>query len=389
MVSAYSGLPEDELTWAGEAAADRLTDGDFGWILPEKSSNREWARAVGAQIRGLDHTLATTVRVDHGPVASTDDWLCDDGEAWVVPRRRARKTQRRTGQPYSRRGLVYHRILPRQVMGYPLRLVVQDTLSGPDAAAADVRFGAALFEGLELVLQSVEGGFVATGVSCPGQEQAVTRQIASAYGDRCLGVVWPELAVTPALRVMLGERLRERALDPDPAMDLQLVVAGSWHEQRDGEVVNVTTILDGYGRVTLEHRKLVAYVDRELGPEAIALGREISVLVTGEHLLAFGICRDFCDVGVDLPYPLLDVDFVLVPSMGGEATMRGHCATAQTMRVRYGALTFVVQQRDTSSGAGNFLGFVLAAPDKPSAANLEGMRQEAEWASHPATIRPT
>ncbi len=98
VVSAYSGLPEDELTWASEAAADRLTDGDFGWILPEKSSNREWARAVGAQIRGLDHTLATTVRVDHGPVASTDDWLCDDGEAWVVPRRRARKTQRRTGQ---------------------------------------------------------------------------------------------------------------------------------------------------------------------------------------------------------------------------------------------------------------------------------------------------
>ena len=306
-----------------------------------------------------------------------------------MPRWRPREARRRVGQAYSRRGLVHHRILPNQVLGLPVRLVTQDTMSGPDAPApAGVRFGAALFEGLSLRPRRVETGFVVDDVTCPDQEATVRRQLRQAVREGCFGAVWPELTIKPVLRRQIEDDLRGRALDPDPNMNLQIVVAGSWHQARGGAVANVATIFDGYGRQTLEYSKLISYVDRELGVEAIERGNEIPILTTDEISVAFAVCRDFCDAAIELPHPQLDVDFVIVPSMGDDETMRGHCATAKLMRVRYGALTFVVQQREPSAEAEGWLGMVLPMLDNPTDVAMGDLRQTVEWASHVGNHEP-
>jgi hypothetical protein len=95
--------------------------------------------------------------------------------------------------------------------------------------------------------------------------------------------------------------------------------------------------------------------------EDVESGRTLNVLVTDDALIAFGLCRDFCERGTRNPYKELDVDLFLISSCGNPTTMRGHIDTAQTVRDRYRAASFVVQQRYPSCPG--IVGYVLAPTD--------------------------
>ena len=246
--------------------------------------------------------------------------------------------------------------------------------------------GAALFPGLRLEFRHVEGGFVVTEATCEGATETVARQLESAFAEGCLAVVWPELTVTPALLALIRETLVGRILSADPRMALHLVVAGSWHVEEGDKVWNVATVLDGYGDEKLGYRKVLAYQDRKLGREAIETALEVPVLVTDDHLVGFGICKDFCDLGVPLAYRELDVDLVLVPSMGNPVTMDGHRSTAKGMRTTFGTRVFVVQQADPDLPAAEQPGWVLPFPDDPTGGPVTELLQSGDWQSYEGTV---
>jgi predicted amidohydrolase len=161
-----------------------------------------------------------------------------------------------------------------------------------------------------------------------------------------------------------------------------LIVGGTWHEENDGKVANVATIFDGYGAIKLTYKKMLPFIDEEMKAESIELGKKLPVLVTDDQLVTVAICKDFCDLSLSLPYLELDVDLVLVPSMGNEATMKGHQNTAKRMRVLYGARTFIVQQVYPKEQTYEALGLVLPVPNDPAAAQPEELRQLGIWGSY-------
>jgi hypothetical protein len=248
-------------------------------------------------------------------------------------------------------------------------------------AAQPITVGAALFANLAIRTEGdASDGFVIAEVTCDDPEGTVALQVEASIDDGCFGVIWPELTVPPTLRKYIADLLKERALDADPKPAPDVLVAGTWHENQDGKVTNLATVFDGYGETKLVYQKLIPFSTNELGSEKITRGTQLPILVTDSHLIAFAICRDYCDLGLKLPYPELDVDFVFVPSMGDEKTMSGHQVTAKRIQVLYGARTFVVQQ--ASAPVASELGLVLPLPDDPEATNPADLRQFEVWHSY-------
>ncbi|CAO4170367.1 putative amidohydrolase [Methylorubrum aminovorans] len=385
LLEAYSQVTEQSLGEAARIRTDAVTAGDFAWHLPAEANPRAWALAAGAQARALDKVLFTTAPSHFGPV-DPEDWLCAESGAYAIPRARLRDSAtRRDHQRFTRRGILHHRILPEVLeAGYRVRLVRHDTTSSP--TGEQVTMGAALFPGLRLALRSVEGGFIVTDAICDAAAATVARQIDAAYADGCFVAVWPELTITPALLALIRQTLAQRLLSNDARRALQMVVAGSWHVEEEGEMWNIATVLDGYGEVALTYRKVLPYRDGKLGTEAIGIPPEVPVLVTDDHLVGFGICKDFCDLSVTLAYKDLDVDLVLVPSMGNVATMDGHRSTAKGMRVTFGTRAFVVQQADHGCPAEEHPGWVLPFPDDPAAGPVTALRQAGDWQAYTGTV---
>ncbi len=382
---AYSRVPEGQLGEAAENRTDAVIGGDFAWLPPGTHDLRDWVLVAGAQARALDAVLFTTAPPHLGPV-SPEAWHCAANRAYVIPRARPREpASKRENQRFTRRGILHHRILPEVLdAGYRVRLIRHDTAACPPGE--EVAMGAAFFPGLALQIRHEGDEFVVTGATCEGAPETVARQLDAAYADGCFAAMWPELTVTPALLERIEEILAERALSDDPRTSLQIVVAGSWHLQEDDKMSNVATVLDGYGQEVLRYRKVLPYQDRKIGTEAIAPASEVPVLVTDDHLVGFGICKDFCDVGVPLAYKDLDVDLVLVPSMGNPTTMEGHRSTAKVMRVTFGTRAFVVQQADHDSPAEEQPGWVLPFPDDPTRGPLSALRQSGDWQCYRGTI---
>ena len=90
--------------------------------------------------------------------------------------------------------------------------------------------------------------------------------------------------------------------------------------------------------------------------------------MTDRELIAFAICKDFCDKAREVPIRSLDVDLVLVPSMGRLNTMTAHRDTADTMKISFGTRAVVVQQTYPFDPAKDPSGYLLKAPKEPRAA---------------------
>ncbi|WP_447726015.1 hypothetical protein [Sphingomonas koreensis] len=376
----YARIAETELVRAANAQFSRLEDGDWRWDFAG-AGLEDGVAALGARVRALDRLLKHLTN-DHGPPADIElDYLCTETGWFVIPRLTARIARDGHGgrATIQQRATLDHRLLPRKLGSYTIELA----WLGDIVTTAPGKLGAAMFEDFELEIQrSGEPlNFIATGILCPTAETTITTAVARAAADGCSALAWPELTMRPQIELKALREALEAAALSDAAGDAPgFTLAGSWHvEGKDGRR-NIAPVLDSCGREILRHAKSRAYADNEYGMEAILCDYRIPVLVTQEELVAFAICKDFCDARPGIPYPLLDIDLIIVGSIGNDVTMQSHRSAASDA-MALGTRTFVVQQ-DLSTTNGE-TGWVLPPSRAPGQFDLKKLRTPA-WSVWPA-----
>lgn len=334
---------------------------------------RQRCDAVGSDVDVLRHAVTVLRALDMVLEESTESipdeapecWLDLEKATYVVPIPRAAMSDggARTQQHFGRRGLLRHRIIPRAIGGTEIQMKVHNDVT-PVGVPIERIVGAALFEDFSLDYDPLpDRKFVVTAVDCAGGiEAAIERHCAAARKAGCDTIVWPELTIDPVSAARIAAHLQDIALD---TVLPSIVVTGSWHVLRGDERRNMATVYDGRGTFLFEFAKNLRFTFGGL-TEDIAVHPAIHVLATDRELVAFAICKDFCGKAKREPPPArqLDVDLVLVPSMGQWNTMTSHRDAADDMRIWYGTRTAVVQQlyprRDDDPP-----GFVLRLPDEP------------------------
>ena len=374
ILSNFELIDEGELVTGCAARAELIEAGILGWERMPVSA-KQTLGALAVEIRAYDELLARLdSRYNRIPDDPATEWRTSDGAAFVIPSRRGRDlgSKKGDGLSYGRRGTLMHRVVPAMLDGMPIRPI---TLAGLEArpGSGTVPLGAGLFPGMTLDTRSTADGFVAVGVKHPGVAAAIDRQLAAIGGSTVM--VWPELTLDDGATDHLAGALARLALEREDVPDV--VVAGSWHRERDGKMRNVAPILDGTGGGRDEYSKVVIFRSDELGPEDIAPGTEIVVIACDRFLAAVAICKDYCGLGTGAPWHRLDVDILLVPSMGGATTMEGHLTRAAQDRIEHGSRAFVVQQ-GVKRRPEDPDGFVLPASAKPPK-NAADVALSAEW----------
>lgn len=362
----YQTISEPVLRQAADKRLREIIPSAYNWT-PDLADMASAVVALGAEIRALDRALFE-VR-EQGREGSAQAYKPFGGASvYILPRLDDSIRPGRKGQAFERRGLVHHRILPQAVDGVDIILHVP-SIRGPgdDGSAADLASG--VFAQVDLDIVTDADAFHVRGIDNEdAQLAALDAQMDElGAGAPCLAAVWPELTISPRLLDHMASRLRVRGLQ-DSAPPLGLLVAGSWHEVGAGGRVNRTAILNESGQTLFEvvkrHRfELTAGVLEDIAP-----GNAVPVLLYGDLLIAFGICKDFCERRRRRIYEALDVDLVIVPSMGRQNTMDEHEVAVGDLSVRYGARVFVVQQIPMPPNPGadsDVWGLVLRPPAKP------------------------
>lgn len=310
-----------------------------------------------------------------------DAWRTSDGCHYVLPRLRPLRPG--DNKPFLRRALRYYRVLPTEVGGFAVRLhrtaAVADTATSTRAASLPTRhYGAAFFPGLKAGFQEFgNDGFLVDGLTGFDAEALLREHVTTARAAACVAIAWAELTMPQASIAALQALLAETALDG--GAPFRYLVAGSWHREAQGAMRNVGAILDGGGRPLFDVLKWAKF---KLGArrEEIEAGNEIQLIIDEDNVAVVAICRDFLQDTREPPYQSLDVDIAIVPSMTENlaevATMQGHAAAADSMRIRFGTRVLVVAQpaKASTDGAGR----VHAFPAKPLA-RAEGEIVAGAW----------
>jgi hypothetical protein len=347
LFQAYARIPEARLADGLEARVAALETEQWSWSVHAAADPVEALFPAALEVRATD-ALLRRVRPREAPVNADRDYAAPGEEVLVVPcRERRLGAGGRDRQGYERRGVLKHRILPRRVGRYEVRLFGGGSvpLAAP-VGPPPFRGGAALFENLDLqIVHPASGTFLVEGVDASDLDGQVDRCLGAAHRQACSALVWPELTIDPRRRERIGawlaNRLFEEAAD---GARLDLVIPGSWHDRASDAAVNRSVVLDGDGRELLAYEKLFGLHVPEYGSEAIRASRTLHVLVLEDLLVGFGICRDFAEGSAENPFPNLDVDLFLAPSLGNATTLEGHVTTARVMASRFATRAFVVQQ---------------------------------------------
>jgi hypothetical protein len=320
-------------------------------------------RALESNAAELSHFLESDLGEDLEAA-----WGTSDGRHYVIPR--LTPLARIDGKPFLRRALLHFRVLPTRIDAFAVRLhrsplAASAAWADRERGAPERRYGAALFPGLlaELAYPDADS-FTVAGVGGCDAPACIAEHLREARAAECYAIVWGELTMPDANVDLVRESLSAGAIEGRGP--LRYLVAGSWHCEIEGQVRNAAQILDGFGEPLFTVLKWAKFTVADK-LEAIAPGSEVHVLVGEDELMVVAICRDFLQATTDLPYLRLNVDVAIVPSMiasiDERATLAGHAATANTMRVRYGTRTLVVAQPRGPGAAG--VGQVLAFPAKP------------------------
>lgn len=122
---AYRNLTEKRIEEARESFASSIGGGHLSWSLSDETPELAASR-MGGLIREIDRVLAE--RRSQWPIAPSE-WHLEQLGCWFIPRQgvSALRPARRL-QPYSKRGLLFHRILPAVIQGYPVQVVDTRTL---------------------------------------------------------------------------------------------------------------------------------------------------------------------------------------------------------------------------------------------------------------------
>jgi hypothetical protein len=376
VTDAYHDLAESELDRVATEQQDRLDVGDWRWNV-EQAGAADLALSVGGRARGLDRLLAHET-VHDGPVDNPNEaYYCKDTDTFVVPRLpRPWVEGEGSRRFFRRRGTPLHRVIPRKTGSFVQELYCLSEFAFDPGA--DRPLGAAMFERFKLLYEGDGKTLRILGVECPDAEQTIEQQVWAAINARCAAVVWPELTMPVAHVSALSRRLEAEAFLATPALGPSWVLAGSWN---DGDAqANVAPVLDGYGRHVLDCAKSIAYREAGLGREDIVPEFHVPILVTETNLIAFGICRDFCELGQQTPWSVINVDLVVVASMGSnKRTMQSH-RTAADMGSAGGQRSFIVQQFEaTTTGV---TGWVLPPTGNPGALEIDDLKQ-GSWSEHP------
>lgn len=338
----FRNLSEAALNAAAEPFEDTLAEGRLDWLTGANLDDP--ALALGAAMRALDYRLAQRRRSLSFP-SHGDQFRVAGVDAYVIPRPSSKPVgqPRGPGAGLGRRASPHHRILPTKVGKLPVELVVDTRLLPGLRAESTLACGAALFPEFEVKADPDQPLWIAGKTTLPDEDEVLREQVTGAFQQPLVAAAWPELTMPGERRRLLSNLLREQAASSAVLDGPAIVLAGSWHEPNDGGWKNVARVLDRHGSERMTFEKLRAYV-REEAEEGIVSGASIKVLAGPDMLVSFAICLDFCDVDVDIPALALDVDLVLVTSLGNMQTMNGHEQNALKMRTRYGASAFVVQQ---------------------------------------------
>ena len=340
--ASYAAIDESRLATASVSHLARVEQSTFAWANRAIGADRS-LMALAIQIRTVDALLEkTNDQLNRRPSASVREWRTTDRRHYVIPSRRARDLGNSAGDAlsYGRRGTLHHRVIPTLIDGMSVRIVPVGLLES-DGREVDVHFGAALFPDLALKTAPTPKGFRASGEGRPDLSEAIHEQVSALSSAHA--IVWPELTIDDDALEAVSATLASIAMDGGGA--LNAVVAGSWHRPRwDGRIGNVAPLLDGTGERIGEYSKIVRFQHKEMGTEDIADGNELVVMVCDRFLAAVAICKDYCDLGEVPPWGLLDVDVVLVPSMGNGSTMAGHLANAGRNRIHGDQRALIVQQ---------------------------------------------
>lgn len=378
---AYRNLTERRIEKVRETFTDAIGDGHLSWSLSDEAPELA-ALAMGGLIREIDRVLAE--RRSHWPIAPSE-WHLEQLGCWFIPRQGVSALRpARRGQAYSKRGTLFHRILPTLIQGYPIHVVDTRTLHSAAKDASKWKMGACLFKELKLNPEFIslddDKRFIVASLEAPSAGEAIAVQIGQALRENCIAVVWPELTVPPDLRERIIKLIRERDV-ADELEAPEILIPGTWHEAGDHGTVNRARIYDGYGEERLIYDKIAPYADDDWGAENITAGDRICVLATEGALIGVAICLDFCDV-CETPFNELDVDVMLVPSMGNDRTMQGHQTTAAQVEARFGTRSFVVQHPTHTAFNDQRLGTILPLLKEPNSVSARELGQKTVWTAY-------
>ncbi|MGB3740268.1 MAG: hypothetical protein WA948_13080 [Pontixanthobacter sp.] len=373
---AYRNLLEADLA-KSETEFDGLQTGELIWQLD--NDPEICVRQIGRQLRALDIWLAKNLRHEALP-DDLGELLCGRGDVYLIPMARrllnAALKQGKTesgkskdvdrppgpGNGYLRRAFLHHRVLPAITsQGTKVRLHAHAHLLPAGHPSREAMLGAALFPGIAIEWEGLPYNAKIKQVDIKREGRVLEKQLRSAFEADYLACIWPELCVPPSRLAVISDSLKRGSAAQLDGSGPSIVAAGSWHEDLDGRIRNVMRVLDHSGRLTLTFVKLTRFVGGGYG-EANTPGDMIEVLVSRDMLISFAICSDFCDSS-DIPNPFveLDVDLVLVPSLGTQAAADGHQQNAARRSNATGGQTLVVQQREPSSEGDN-VGWVVSDP---------------------------
>ncbi len=388
---AYKALRETQLERAGaQRAADLLGVGSApSWKPASGASIEAVAATVAIAARGADAAL-WSLRDRERPANPNLDYRAGSKPraVFVIPREIEPKPFGKKGdsKPFVRRGFRFHRVVPAEIGGARVRLVLPQ-LTGPGMNGEASMLAAAMFTQVDLdttrsadgTTFEVVGHLNAAAVAADFVQQVASLHQPLAAGAGCLAAVWPELTVTPEMLDELKVVLAERGLADDPGHPPGFLVAGSWHVRTGAALHNTAPVLDGIGLTLFTFNKMRRF-PYEGADEGIDPGEELPILLYGDRLVGFAICRDFCELAGTVPALEMGVDLMVVPSYGNEQTWNGHVDTAKKLRVNHNARTFMVQQSFPPRKGGG--GWVIGAPDDPDKAKIDECAQVGHWQAY-------
>lgn len=367
LLQGFDGFDEADLQ---RRARDLMCHLGAREVCTAQTSVEEALSRCATVLRALDELLMEGG--EHIADEAPDCWLTSDGSHYVIPTPRAvmREGGPRTRQTFGRRGLLHHRIIPTRIGDVDIVVDLHPDVT--EAAGDGTRrvIGCAIFASFALTYDRVgENGFIVTSVDCEGGiEAAVDQHCSQARDDGCDVLVWPELTLTPE---RVDQLRRTLAAGPLRTSLPPIVVAGSWHVGTEGSFHNMAPVLDGRGDDLEPFGKSRRFAFDGLS-EAIEPYGRIHILATDRELVAFAICKDFCDKAKTVPVAELDVDLVLVPSMGLPNTMTAHRDAADGVKIDFGARTVVAQQTYPRRGA-DAEGYILKGLADPREAELKAL----------------
>jgi hypothetical protein len=363
-------------------------------IFPSPAAGpKEVTQAAAQLLRGLEHALITLGIAERAPRTS-EELIAQYGglSGYVLPFKPTFRQPKEWPSFFARSGLAFLRCIPRTLSnGIEVELVIRHQtteMASPQCVAhlfeGVIPLGA---DGIELNFES-GGEFVFSDVGY-SQPLDFDARFGHLLADKEGGNlhVFPELTIPPEQRKMLQKSLRQkRWLDGQLAgYAPSFVVGGSWHEKNANETYsNCAPVYDGNGNFLGSHKKQKPYSHGTL-VEAICPSNTVLVVASPQLSFAVSICLDFCQSGeAHTAYDELDVDLVVVTSMGGETTIEAHTKAADRIWQRRKTATFVCQQREKDENLDSgvpMLGYVGVTP---ISSDLEFARKVSE----PVTAAP-